>query len=109
MQISATDKSYVVIVHIAVLRTDNARAIELASKNFEIFERQPGFLGGALHIAKDGAALFQYLQWRSEADHHNCMQSADFQSKPAQDFMALVQEGAIAIDPIPVDALRVSD
>jgi quinol monooxygenase YgiN len=70
-----------------------------AREGLRQFARAAGFVRGALHKSTDGRRLVQYLQWRSEADHHACMNDPRWEDAPTtRRFMELIDSGRATMD-----------
>lgn len=70
---------FTVVTRVSLSEGQGEEYRRLQDELMPVFARQPGFIGGAVHISYDGSDALTYLQWRNRADHEACMASPDFE------------------------------
>ncbi|MEN8374829.1 MAG: hypothetical protein ABFS34_05215 [Gemmatimonadota bacterium] len=90
--------------HTVVVTVDAPEALlgemaEHARAGLARFRECDGFLGGALHVTRDGGRLLQYLRWRDEAAYDACIDDPRWDEMPTTaPFLAAVREGRATLD-----------
>lgn len=81
MPIISTDHQVVVLSNIFTVATENQnRLLKILHEATEnVMRHRPGFISASVHASLDGTRVFNYAQWRSEAEFHAALQHPDAQ------------------------------
>ncbi len=90
MHIDTDTGTTTVIVSFRTARVEQDELTRLIRASLPLFEKQPGFIAGALHSRTDGRQLLLYLQWISLQAHHDGMTSPDWAEPAAERLLSFI-------------------